>query len=59
MKCRSVFTTLNKKSVAIKGYGTWLQIFKIDGKDNSNFMDMKVGDFTKYLKKTFNEVIQK
>ena len=38
------------KQVAIKGYGTWLQVFKVEGADVSNTPDGKVSEFLTHLK---------
>lgn len=37
------------KSVKIKGFGTWLQIFKVNNWDCSNCMDSKVRDYKEHL----------
>ena len=37
------------KEIRIKGYKTWLQIFDIDGVDNSGCMDISVGAFNELL----------
>lgn len=43
---------VNGKDVNLKGYGTWLQIFKINNWDCSNVMEQKVGEFKKHLEKS-------
>ena len=48
---------INGKSIAIKGYKTWLQIFRIRGIDNGNCPDLPVARFKESLTNTFNEVI--
>ena len=41
--------TVNNKTVQIKGYGTWLQIFKVDGLIVPTCSDISVSDFKKLL----------
>ena len=45
------FLTLdfNGALIQIKGFNTWLQIFKINGIDNSNPMDQSVTEFKKHI----------
>jgi hypothetical protein len=38
------------KEVVIKGYETWLQIFRIDGLNYPSSMDIKVSVFKDHLK---------
>ena len=40
------------KTIVLKGFGTWLQIFKVNGIDNSNAMDQKVSEFDKHIENT-------
>ena len=40
---------VNGKSIALKGFNTWLQVFKIDGVDCSGSMDISVKDFNLLL----------
>ena len=40
---------VNGKSVSIKGFNTWLQIFKIDNVDYSGDMDISVKAFKNHL----------
>ena len=49
--------TVNGRSVQIKAYGTWLQVFNIDNINYSNVMDMSITDFKIHLKKSlkFND----
>ena len=42
------------KTVALKGFGTWLQIFTVDGVDYANTMDCKISQFKQDLLKPFN-----
>ena len=42
-------TYFNNRHILIKGFGTWLQVFTIDGIDHSNGMDMSVKEFNKHL----------
>lgn len=51
--------TINGKKIEIKGFKTWLQIFRINGIDNSNCPDQKISRFKEYLTSTFNNVITK
>lgn len=37
------------KNVVVKCFGTWLQIFRIDGIDHAGPMDMKVTQWKKYV----------
>jgi len=46
--------TVDGKKVKIKGYKTWLQIFKVSGIDNSNPMERNVKQFKDDLQKAFN-----
>jgi hypothetical protein len=46
---------INGKDVKIKGYGTWLQVYKVDGIDYSNPMEQSVKDYKLSLKRPFNE----
>ena len=48
-KWYSLMTIVDKKVVRIKGYGTWLQVFTIDGIDYSNTMEQSVKEFNNYL----------
>lgn len=41
--------TVNNKTVQIKAYGTWLQIFKVDGLLVPTYSDISVSDFKKLL----------
>lgn len=41
--------TVNNKTVQIKGYATWLQIFKVDGFIVPTCSDINVSDFKKLL----------
>ena len=38
--------TVDGKSVSIKGFGTWLQIYRVDGIDQNTTMDNSVSNFT-------------
>ena len=42
---------VNNKNVQIKGFKTWLQIYTIDGIDNSNCMERTVTQFKEDLLK--------
>jgi hypothetical protein len=42
-------TTADGQRVQVKGYGTWLQKFLINGIDHSNGMGMKVGEYKDYV----------
>lgn len=41
------------KDIKIKGYGTWLQIFKVNGIDHSNCMGQSIKQFKDALLKAF------
>ncbi len=41
--------TVNNKAVQIKGFGTWLQIFNIDGVRYGNSMETSIKEFKAYL----------
>lgn len=43
------------KEIQIKGFGTWLQIFNVNGTNYSNAMHGKIALFKKDLQKAFNE----
>lgn len=42
--------------IAVKGYGTWLQVYNVEGTDYSSPMDMKVGDWKEWLAKPFADM---
>jgi len=48
--------TVERKTVIVKGYGTWLQIFKVDSIDYSNPMERSVGEFEDDLGAPFLEL---
>lgn len=48
----AIFTVENK-TVRIKGYNTWLQIFEIDGIRQANTMDISVKQFKINLETAF------
>lgn len=41
--------TVNDKTVRLKAYKTWLQIFEVDGLRIPTVMDISVGEFKKLL----------
>ena len=41
--------TVNNKTVQIKAYATWLQVFKVDGLIVPTCLDISVSDFKKLL----------
>lgn len=43
--------TVNGKDFELKGYGTWLQVLKINNWNCSNPMEQKISDFKKHLQK--------
>lgn len=47
------------KTVAIKGYETWLQIFRINGLEQGCPMDVSVGKFKELLARPFQEKSEK
>jgi len=42
------------KSVALKGYGTWLQVYRVDEINYANCMEAKVSEFNMTLAKPFD-----
>lgn len=42
-------TEINGKKIEIKAFKTWLQIFRIDGKNYSGLMGISVNDFKTHL----------
>lgn len=48
-------TEVNGKKVEIKAFKTWLQIFRIDGKNYSGLMDISVKDFKNHLSYALNK----
>ena len=42
--------TVNNKTVALKGYGTWLQILRVDGLTFPTVADISVTEFKQVLK---------
>lgn len=44
--------TVNGKDFKLKGYNTWLQIFKINNWNCSNVMEQSVKDFKLHLEKS-------
>jgi len=44
------------KDISLKGFGTWLQIFKVDGIDYSNPMERAVAQFKDDLEAPFLEL---
>ena len=45
------------KLITIKGYKTWLQVYKVNGTDYSNCMDVSVKQFEADLQEPFNYMI--
>ena len=41
--------TVNNKTVQIKAYGTWLQIFKVEGLSVPTVSDISVSEYKKLL----------
>lgn len=39
----------NNKKVELKGFGTWLQVFRLDGLDNASCPDISVKRFKEVL----------
>ena len=52
-KWYSYVGTINGKDVRIKGYRTWLQIFRVDGVDCSNCMEESVKQFNSAIAAAF------
>lgn len=48
-----VDTIVCGKAVEIKAFGTWMQIFNIDGMKNPSTHDLPVGKFKNCLRKPF------
>ena len=46
------------KNVEIKGYKTWLQIFRVDGINHGNCSDRKVGEFKHDLMVPFEKSVK-
>ena len=46
---------VNGKNVSLKGFGTWLQIFNINGWNCANAMEQKVSCYKKHLENMVNE----
>jgi hypothetical protein len=42
------------KFVALKGHGTWLQIYRVDGINYANCVEAKVSEFNMTLAKPFS-----
>ena len=49
------FVTVENKQVSIKGFGTWLQIFKINNVDYSGTMDISIKAFKNHLENSINK----
>ena len=47
--------TVNNKTVALKGYGTWLQILRVDGLTFPTVADISVTEFKQVLKGAVEE----
>ena len=47
--------TVNGKDVSLKGFGTWLQIFDVNGWNCANAMEQKVGRYKQHLENMVNE----
>ena len=50
---------VNGKDVRLKGFGTWLQIFEIDGISHNGNMDISVKDFKEKLLSSANYHVSK
>lgn len=48
-------TEINGKKIEIKAFKTWLQIFRIDGKNYSGLMDISIRDFKNHLTNVFKK----
>jgi len=46
------------KTVQLKGYGTWLQIYKVDGISYGGAMDINVSAFNKELEQPFSKKME-
>lgn len=47
--------TIDGKNIQLKGYGTWLQIYKVDGIDYGNAMEASVKAFKEALIRPFED----
>lgn len=47
--------TVGGKAVRIKAFGTWMQIYDVDGVDYANCMERSVTEFKSDLKSPFEE----
>ena len=47
--------TVEGKAVRIKAFGTWMQIYDVDGVDCANCMERSVAEFKSDLKSPFEE----
>lgn len=48
-------TEINGKKIEIKAFKTWLQIFRIDGKNYGGVMDVSVKEFKTHLTNALNK----
>ena len=48
--------TVGGKAVRIKAFGTWMQIYDVDGVDCANCMERSVAEFKTDLKSPFEKV---
>ena len=47
--------TVDGKAVRIKAFGTWMQIYDVDGVNCANYMERSVAEFKSDLKSPFEE----
>ena len=47
--------TVDGKAVRIKAFGTWMQIYDVDGVNYANCMERSVAEFRSDLKSPFEE----
>jgi len=50
----SFFGIVQGRQVELKGYNTWLQVYRVDGVNYGNCMDRKVGEFKSDLERPFS-----
>lgn len=50
------FGVVNGKEVAVKGFNTWLQIYRVDGLNQPTSMDIPVKQFNQELARPFSNL---
>lgn len=49
-------TVEDQKYIEVKGFDTWLQVYRVNGINYSGLMDISVKDFLKTLDRPFNDL---